>query len=365
MRVVQPFNATTKKFNSLEGCRNAIFLAGPCPREDFDDDWRFDAFNILEEIGFDGIVLTPTNPYFKEMIDKFGMTSEEAREKQVAWERAAMHVASAIVFWVPRSKKFPALTTNYEFGEWYKKPHIFVGWPEYAEHCDYMRCKLKEQGKTHFKTLEETLKAAVDALQENSGPWFTSDTHFCQQRTLELSRRPFVNVKAMDYEMVSNWNKRVTMQDEVIHAGDFVDPEKAPTMLKMLLSILNFKTLHWVLGNYDRKIKDIVANIAVESGRAVIIHDFNYKFATDKHSYVVVHEPNDFEIDAKPEDIILYGHIHGRSFAKKNGFDLGIDYHQYSPISIEQVEWFANAMKYWDKNVFSDACNVDSSIAST
>ena len=45
-------------------------------------------------------------------------------------------------------------------------------------------------------------------------------------------------------------------------------------------------------------------------------------------------------------------------FAKKNGFDLGIDYHQYSPISIEQVKWFANAMKYWDQNVYSDSCNV-------
>ena len=39
-------------------------------------------------------------------------------------------------------------------------------------------------------------------------------------------------------------------------------------------------------------------------------------------------------------------------------FDLGIDYHQYSPISIEQVKWFTNAMKYWDQNVYFDSCNV-------
>lgn len=358
MKVIVPFNNATKKFTSLSNCRNAIFLARPCPREDFNDDWRFDAFEVLEKLGFDGVVISPTNSHYMKIVNELGMSSNEAREKQVAWERAAMHVASAIVFWVPRSKKFPALTTNYEFGEWYKKPHVFVGWPEDAEHCDYMRCKLKEQGKTHFKTLEETLKVAVDALQENNGPWFTSDTHFCQQRTLELSRRPFVDVQAMDYEMVSNWNKRITMLDEVVHAGDFIDLEKAPTRLKALLSMLNFKTLHWVLGNYDRKIKDLIVQIAASSGRDIVIHDNNYKFTTEKHSYVVVHEPNDFEIDATPNDIILYGHIHGRSFAKRNGFDLGIDYHQYAPISIEQVEWFANAMQYWDENVFSDACNV-------
>lgn len=351
MRIVEPFE-------SLYGCRDAIFLAGPCPREDFNEDWRFDAFDILKRIGFDGTVLSPTNPKYMDLIDAQGMTPDAAREKQVAWERAAMHVASAIVFWVPRSKKFPALTTNYEFGEWYKKPHVFVGWPEEAEHCDYMRCKLKEQGKTYCKTLEETLRSAVDALKESKGTWFTSDTHFCQQRTLELSRRPFVDVTSMDYEMVSNWNKRVTMQDEVIHAGDFIDPDKAAAKLKQMLSILNFKKMHWVLGNYDRKIKDLIVQCAAESGRDIAVYDSNYKFSTDKHSYVVVHEPNDFAIDASLDDIILYGHIHGRSFAKKNGFDLGIDYHQYSPISIEQVEWFANAMKYWDKNVYSDACSI-------
>ena len=359
MRILTPFDIESGKFNSFENCRNAIFLAGPCPREDFNDDWRYEAFDVLKNLNFDGVVLSPTNPYFNDMTTTFGMTSEQAREKQVEWERVAMHVASAIVFWVPRSKKFPALTTNYEFGEWYKKPHIFVGWPEEAEHCDYMRCKLKEQGKPYFKSLEETLKAAVDALDENKGPWFTSDTHFFQQRTLELSKRPFVDVKSMDYEMVSNWNKNITIQDEVVHAGDFIDPEKASALLVNLLSMLNFKTLHWVLGNYDRKIKQLIEEAISTSGRDIHLYDANYKFATDKHSYVVVHEPNDFEIDVSQDDIILFGHIHGRAFAKKNGFDIGIDYHHYSPISISQVEWFANAMKYWDKNVYSSSCEVN------
>ena len=361
MRILTPFDKSTEDFTCFDGCRNAIFLAGPCPREDFEDDWRFDAFSILEELGFDGTVLSPTNKHFKNMIDEFGFAVDEVREKQVAWEREAMHIASAIVFWVPRSKKFPALTTNYEFGEWYKKPHVFVGWPEDAEHCDYMRCKLEEQGKQYFKDLRDVLKAAVGALQENNGPWFTSDTHFCQQRTLELSRRPFVDVKEMDYEMISNWNKRITMYDEVFHAGDFIDPVKASTDLKFLLSILNFKKMHWVLGNYDRKIKDLIVEAIAESGRDVAIYDSSCRFATDKHSYVVAHEPNDFEIDAEPNDIILYGHIHGRSFAKRNGFDLGIDYHHYSPINVEQVDWFANAMQYWDENVYSDACDVKQS----
>lgn len=98
MRVVVPFDKSIGKFTSLSRYRNAIFLAGPCPREDFNDDWRFEAYSILEELGFDGIVLSPTNQHYMDMVDEIGMTASEAREKQVSWERAAMHVASAIVF---------------------------------------------------------------------------------------------------------------------------------------------------------------------------------------------------------------------------------------------------------------------------
>ena len=82
------------------------------------------------------------------------------------------------------------------------------------------------------------------------------------------------------------------------------------------------------------------------------------KFTDGSTSYVVVHEPNDFEIDSSDNDIILFGHIHGRSFAKRNGFDIGCDYHRYSPISLEQVKWFTNAMRYWDNNVYSDIANI-------
>lgn len=358
MRILEPFNKTTRKFNSLYDCRNAIFLAGPCPRLDFSKDWRHEAFSILNKLGFDGTVISPTNSNFKQMTTEFGFTQEQAREKQIAWERAAMHIASAIVFWIPRSDEWPARTTNYEFGEWYKKPRVFVGWPDGAEHNEYMIYKLKEQKKTYFRTLDEVLSITVDSLRKNTGPWFTSDTHFSQQRTLELSRRPFIDIQSMNYEMISNWNKRVTMADDVVHAGDFMDPEKATDMLRSFLSFLNFKTLHWVLGNYDRKIKNQIEQIIASSGRDIQLYEHDYRLSDGKNSYVVVHEPNDFEITASPEDIILYGHIHGRGFAKKNGFDLGIDYHQYSPISIEQVSWFVNAMKYWDQNVYSDACNV-------
>ena len=56
-----------------------------------------------------------------------------------------------------------------------------------------------------------------------SNIWFTSDTHFNQQRTLEMSKRPFDNVIIMNNQLVSNWNKTVKPGDTVYHLGDFGD----------------------------------------------------------------------------------------------------------------------------------------------
>ena len=54
------------------------------------------------------------------MLSDFGMDKGRALTSQTMWESAAMHLASAIVMWIPRSKEHPARTTNIEFGEWYK-----------------------------------------------------------------------------------------------------------------------------------------------------------------------------------------------------------------------------------------------------
>lgn len=344
--------------------RNAIFLAGPCPRDPSEVDWRDEAVEILNVLKFDGVVFNPTNRHFKEVISDLGGDKEAARRLQVDWETNAMHYASAIVFWIPRSEKFPARTTNYEFGEWYKKPGTFFGWPKDSIHNEYPGLKLEEQGKTHFDDLHSLLSEVVVTLSGSKNQvdlFFTSDTHFGQQRTLELSRRPFVNVHQMDLAMISNWNKIVRMTDIVYHAGDFADPEK-PEYIKDLLLSLNYSELRWTLGNYDRKIADTITKIVeeIKGERKIVIRDPATRggesldlIKYNNRVYGVVHEPTDFEYP-NYADVWLYGHIHGRAFAKRNGFDLATDYHHYTPISLEQVDWFANAMKYWDDNVYTD-----------
>ena len=363
-RVLEPFNTETQSLNPAVNMRNSIFLAGPCPRNNYEEDWRYGVFDMLEELGFTGTVITPTNDKYSEM----ERHEAEAHWAQTEWERTMMHMCSALVFWVPRSEKWPAFTTNIEFGEWYKKKGVYFGFPDDAIRMTYLTQKFKEQKKSWYNDLRTMLADVVRDLQASKQrKWFTSDTHFGQQRTLELSCRPFVDLVEMDLTMISNWNKSVRPNDIVYHAGDFVDYTDL-SLLQDLLGNLNFKKLHWVLGNYDRKYKDKIA---------AIVADFNQVYATEReieiydqtdendmcwtglqdsegnwHEYVIVHEPVDFPAPKRENAVYLYGHIHGRSFAKTNGFDLGTDYHHYAPVSEEQVLWFTNAMKYWDKNVY-------------
>lgn len=343
-------------YNKLDNLHNSIFLAGPCPRENYDDDWRFDAYKILNEMGYNGTVITPTNPNFNAAIASYGA---EAIARQTEWEREAMYKCSALVFWIARTKDKPARTTNIEFGEWYKKEGVYVGWPEDAIHNEYLGVKLSEQKKGRYDNLAYMLADIIEKINSpydsNTKVYFTSDTHFSQARTLELSRRPFADVTEMDLVMMSNWNKRVTDNDIVYHAGDFIDPAKINELGK-LLNNLNFKELHWVLGNYDRPVLNNIINVIKDSPRKIYLN-FQEHIEYNNKKYVVVHEPNDTKIFTDDDEIVLFGHIHGRAFAKKDGFDLGTDYHNYTPISLEQVEWFRNAMQYWDENVSSSCCN--------
>lgn len=337
------------------GMANAIFLAGPCPRKDYTNDWRYAAFEILERLGFKGSVITPTNDRFQELRDKFG---NEALRVQTEWEAIAMKKASAIVFWVDRhvDQGFPAFTTNIEFGEWYSKQGVYCGFPDGADKNEYLKVRLEQERIPYWTDLEEMLRTVVANLNRPADKFFTADTHFSQQRTLELSRRPFVDVAQMDLTMISNWNKAVTMNDEVYHAGDFGDLES----MASILSCLNFKKLFWVLGNYDRKIARDIEEMLQGLDRDVeLLDQASFEDALSKKKYYIVHEPDEGTASPTyPDSIVLFGHIHGRAFAKKNGFDLAADYHNYTPISMEKVRWFANAIQYWDHNVMCSKASI-------
>jgi len=59
--------------------------------------------------------------------------------------------------------------------------------------------------------------------------FFTSDTHFGDHRTINISRRPFANASEITEELIKRWNVVVGMEDVVWHLGrvDIVDSQTA------------------------------------------------------------------------------------------------------------------------------------------
>ena len=350
LRVIQPENRN-HNFTKLDDVKNAIFLAGPCPRDNYEDDWRPEAIKILQDLKFDGIVLNPTNPYYNEK-------DPDHLAKQTNWEIEAMYKASAIVFWIERDENHPALTTNFEFGHWFDKDGAYVGWSRKAIKNNYFQVICDMTHKKRFATLETMLKQVVQDLNRPAKKWFLSDTHFSQERTLELSKRPFSSVEQMDLEIISNWNKTVRKNDQVYFLGDFGASFE-------YLKLLNFKTLHFILGNYERK--DADKNDITEKSIKALQKIDGVKIYKDRgeckitlsngQEVVLMHEPID--PDGKTDfsgDVCLYGHIHGRQFYKRNGTDVAVDIHWFKPISEEEIEWRLNAIKFLDQNVWTADC---------
>lgn len=155
----------TFKEQFARNMNNSIFLAGPCPRVDYSPDWRFEAFDILKELGFNGNVITPTNTNFHFQAVRF-KDNDATLFNQTQWEYEAMKKSSAIVFWVDRhvEKGFPAFTTNIEFGDWHDKQGVYCGFPDDAERNSYLKARLKMKNIKYYNNLRELLKVVVDEL---------------------------------------------------------------------------------------------------------------------------------------------------------------------------------------------------------
>lgn len=157
MKVIYPTKEDGKEFtNPEEEARYsyAIFLAGPCPRVDYSDDWRFDAVKYLEEIKYDGVVFIPTNP-------KYDVTDKDYLFKQTSWEVEAMDVSDKVVFWIPRDKEHPAFTTNIELGSYLLPERIgktVVGMPDWGIKNDYIKIRLNMLNKKYYNDLKDMLE---------------------------------------------------------------------------------------------------------------------------------------------------------------------------------------------------------------
>ena len=183
--------------------------------------------------------------------------------------------------------------------------------------------------------------------------FFTSDTHFGSQRTLDLSKRPFSSVEEMDEFMINEWNKAVSKDDTVIHLGDFGDLKVRERLNGNLILIQ---------GNYEEEIPDReVINSLGKKDVYITGEGKDHAYLTineENCTYIAIHRPVDCLLKDDEKDpskkFFLFGHIHGRQFIKEFGIDVGVDANHFRPMPWKDVLFYQNAIvkKYYDENVF-------------
>lgn len=190
--------------------------------------------------------------------------------------------------------------------------------------------------------------------------FFTSDTHFNSERTLELSRRPFSSVQEMNDKIISNWNNTVKSDDVVFHLGDFGDGS--------FITKLNGKVV-LLYGNYefgdDSSIKKYIQyfeKVLPFSGYMIDFTKFGKYMYYSKYNLHLCHKPSNMITDC----FNLFGHVHQLSMLKKHlvrinnnnenvyacGLNVGIDIF-WKPVDLNVIEFYKNGVYYhYDKEVF-------------
>lgn len=162
--------------------------------------------------------------------------------------------------------------------------------------------------------------------------FFTADTHLSHSNIVRYCDRPFSNIREHDDAIIANWNSVVSKKDVVYHLGDF--GFGSPYKLYDISLKLN-GTIHLIKGNHDKStvrspckdrfetIRDVHMLTAQENGKTYQFFLSHYAHRTwNKSHWDVPH---------------LYGHSHGNLPYYRNSLDVGVDCHNFYPISIEQV----------------------------
>lgn len=174
--------------------------------------------------------------------------------------------------------------------------------------------------------------------------YFTSDHHFGHKNIIKFSERPFKDVNEMDEILIQKWNEKINAENEVYHLGDF--GLSSSGKLRKILDRLNGK-IYLINGNHEKSaqachtrfewIKDyhelVVKDDEFERGEQLIVL-FHYAMREWNASHWGAYH--------------LYGHSHGTLSDDPNSlsFDIGVDCHNFYPLSYEEVKAIMKTKKW-------------------
>lgn len=174
--------------------------------------------------------------------------------------------------------------------------------------------------------------------------FFTADHHFGHANIIKFSERPFESLEHMNEELIKRWNEKIGKEDTVYHLGDFSLGK--PDFTKETLDRLN-GTIHLIKGNHEgaaltypkrfasiRDYHELRIDEAENSNGKQKIILFHYSLRTWNGSHRGTWQ--------------LYGHSHGTlpDDEMALSFDVGVDCHNFYPVSYEEVKELMKKKKW-------------------
>jgi calcineurin-like phosphoesterase family protein len=180
--------------------------------------------------------------------------------------------------------------------------------------------------------------------------WFTSDTHFGHANIIRYCDRPFSSVGDMRRGLVERWNAVVGETDRVFVLGDFA-MGRIEESLSVLRELNGVK--HLLVGNHDRPFDADPQRRSEWTGRYLaagftsVAHGTVGYSLVRQHPVLMGHFPyhgdslgHDRYASERPHDAglpILHGHVHTEWRLNGRQFNVGVDRHDYAPVSEDDV----------------------------
>lgn len=173
----------------------------------------------------------------------------------------------------------------------------------------------------------------------------TSDQHFGHENIIKFCDRPFMNVLDMDKALIDNWNEVVRPQDWVIHLSDFTleggrGAQEYFAQLNGDICVLSNPWHHdkrWLKTNLPLKSK---SGFAIRLWPSIVILEIP-RLGKDGYPLAITlcHYPMAVWDRKHHGAWHLHGHSHGNYKGDEFILDVGVDCHDFKPISLAQISF--------------------------
>ena len=154
--------------------------------------------------------------------------------------------------------------------------------------------------------------------------WFTSDLHVDHANIIKFCNRPWTFENQRE-ELITRWNSRVGLIDDVYHLGDFMftgskGVDRALDIIKELNGNITF-----IRGNHDQ---DGLWELIERANLPHVKEICHYKEITiERNKVCLFHFPLETWNKAHHGAWHLHGHSHGSMKPRGKRLDVGIDNH--------------------------------------